>query len=69
MRSLTAQERTSAYIIALLPIWVIGFMLLLSKETIEPLWTTSTGQWAAVGALAFEIAGLLLTRRVTKVEV
>lgn len=69
VRSLTAQERTSANIIALLPIWVIGFMLLVSKETIEPLWTTSTGQWVAVGALAFEIVGLILTRRVTKVEV
>ena len=69
VRSLTAQERTSANIIALLPIWVVGFMMLISRETIEPLWTTFTGQWVALGALCFEVAGFILTRRVTKVEV
>ena len=69
MRSLTAQERTSVNVIALLPIWMIGFMLFASRETIEPLWTTSTGEWVARGAVAFEIGGLVLTGHATKVEI
>ena len=48
---------------------MIGFMLFASRETIEPLWTTSTGEWVARGAVAFEIGGLVLTGHATKVEI
>lgn len=69
IRSLTAQERISANIVALLPIWVLGIMFFMSRETVEILWTTSTGHWMALAAICFEVVGFLLTRRVTKVEV
>lgn len=69
VRSMTAQERVSANIVALLPFWVLGFTFVVSKEAVAPLWETSTGHIIAAVAIAFEVVGLILTRRVTKVEV
>jgi len=69
IKSMVAQEQASANIVALLPVWVLGLMTLLSRETVEALWTTSTGFIILAAAIAFEVVGLFLTRRVTKVEV
>jgi tight adherence protein B len=69
VKSMVAQEQASANIVALLPIWVLGFMVVFSRETVEPLWTTSTGNIILAAAIGFEVAGFFLTRRVTQVEV
>lgn len=69
IRSLTAQERMSANIVAALPIWVLGFMFVSSPETVEALWTTTTGTYVLIAAALFEVAGFMVTRRVTQVEV
>lgn len=67
--SMTAQERMSGLIIALLPIWAVGFFLVTAPETIDALWTTQTGQIMLAIGIGLEVAGFLLTRRVVQVEV
>lgn len=67
--SMTAQERISAIIIALLPIWAVGFFLVTSPDTINELWTTQTGQIMLTIGIGLEVIGFFLTRRVVRIEV
>ena len=67
--SMTAQERMSATIVAMLPVFALGFFIIAEPSLVEPLWTTKTGQMMAGIGLALEVVGFFLMRRVTKLEV
>ena len=69
VRSLTAQERASSVIVAMLPIWVGGTFYFTDPDFIEPLVGTTIGLALLAGALALEAAGFLLMRKVMKIEV
>ena len=66
--SMTAQERMSATIVAMLPVFALGFFVVAEPSLVEPLWTTQTGQMMAAAGLLLEVVGFFLMRRVTKVE-
>jgi tight adherence protein B len=69
VRALTAQQRTSGLIIALLPIWVVGFFSVASPEFISPLWEETTGRLLFAGAAAMELVAVLAMRKVMSIEV
>ena len=69
LKSLTAQERMSANIIAALPAVAVGILYAMAPELITPLWTETVGRSALATAVALEITGFLLMRRVMKIEV
>ena len=66
--SMTAQERMSATIVAALPIFALGFFIVSDKTLVESLWTTQLGQILSGTAIALEVVGFILMRRVTKLE-
>ena len=69
LKSLTAQERMSANIIATLPLWAAGVLFLMAPELITPLWTETVGRIALAGAVALEVTGFFLMHRVMSIEV
>ena len=69
LKSLTAQERMSANIIAALTAVAVGILYAMAPELITPLWTETVGRSALATAVALEITGFLLMRRVMKIEV
>jgi tight adherence protein B len=73
IRTLTAQQRMSGYIVGGLPVAIIGiltlFGALMGKSYVESLFTTNAGRLALVAAGVLEGVGILLIRRILKIEV
>lgn len=69
MKSLTAQERISSIIIALLPLFVAGLFLVMAPSFISPLWEETIGRGMLGAAVMLEAAGFLLMRQVMQIEV
>lgn len=65
----TAQERMSASIVALLPVFVVGMFFFMQRDLVAPLWEEGFGQIMAGIAIVLEVAGFYLMRKVTEVEV
>ncbi len=64
----TAQARMSGKVIGLMPIIVIGFLMLIDRSFITPLFTHPTGLALLGFAAIAEIAGFLLIRRILDIE-
>ncbi len=60
MRSLTAEQRLSAYIIAVVPVGILICIALLDYELVRPLFERGSGQAMLGLAAALEVAGLLV---------
>lgn len=64
----TAQSRMSGKVIGLMPLVVVGFLMLIDREFIAPLFTTSLGLVILTFAGLAELAGFLLIRKVLDIE-
>ena len=69
IRVLTAQQRYTGYVLGGLPLFIMGILFILSREYMEPLFTTLAGQAMLAGAAVLEIVGVLLIRRILAIEV
>ncbi|WP_141714859.1 type II secretion system F family protein [Micromonospora mirobrigensis] len=69
VRALSAEGRLSAYILVALPIVLAGWMLLVRREYLSPLWTTPAGLVMLVGAVVLMLVGAFWMARWVKVEV
>jgi tight adherence protein B len=73
IRTLTAQQRMSGYIVGGLPIGIIGILLLLGgligENYMETLFITNAGRIALVAAATLEGVGIMLIRRILAIEV
>jgi tight adherence protein B len=69
VQALSAEGRLSAYILIALPIGVGGFMVLVRREYIEPLWTTTPGIVMLAAALGGIVMGWFWMRKVIEVEI
>ena len=67
--ALTAQQRLSAYVLVLIPLWSIGFMLLISSDYMLPMFTTTVGRLVLGVAAAFDLGALLLMRRLAVIDI
>lgn len=69
VRALTAQQRLAGGIVALLPVWVVGFFLVADPAFISPLWEQPVGRVLLGLAAGMELAAYVAMRRILAVEV
>jgi tight adherence protein B len=73
IRTLTAQQRMAGFIVGGLPVAIIGILTLLAAVTgenyMEILFTTNSGRIALLAAATLEGVGIMLIRRISKIEV
>ncbi len=76
IRTLTAQQRLSGYVVAFLPIGIAGFLFLVAPKFLEPLWDASVAvAGIPVGIILISMGGLsmftgfILIRRIVDIEV
>jgi tight adherence protein B len=62
--ALTSMSRTSAYILGAMPFFIAGALTLLKPHYLSPLFTTATGRFLLVIALAGIALGALVLRRI-----
>jgi len=68
IKALTAQQRYSAYVLALLPVAVTGALFLISRDYIQLLFE-GTLRYAAALAAVLIVAGFLTMRRMASIDV
>jgi tight adherence protein B len=66
--ALTAQQRLSAYFVAGVPIFMAGFLSLISWEFMRPLYMTTVGNILLAIGLVLDLLGFLVMRRLTKID-
>jgi tight adherence protein B len=69
IRSLTAQQRYSAYILTLLPIAAAGALYLVSPQYLAPLFDPGPLRLALVASGVMILAGFLILRRLARIDV
>ena len=69
IKTLTAQQMMTGYVLGALPIAVMGLLFVVSNEYVMPLFTTVAGQVVLAGAAVMELFGMLLIRRILAIEV
>lgn len=69
IQTLTAQQRMTGIVIALLPVGVGGMFLVVSPDYITTLFTDTMGQVALGMAVILETVGIFVIRRILAIEV
>jgi Flp pilus assembly protein TadB len=69
VRGLSAEGRMSAYVLIALPICVGGYMFVVRRDYLKPLYTEPLGLAMLGGAIVMLVAGSLWMQKVVKVEV
>ncbi|WP_420793872.1 type II secretion system F family protein [Pseudomonas fontis] len=57
LRAMTGETRMTAVVLALLPVGMIGYFLLVNPHYLLSMWQESSGQMLLLGALALQLAG------------
>jgi tight adherence protein B len=68
VRVVTAHARLSGFILMVLPIACAVFMLLMAPEQMRVLWTDPVGRRMLAAAAALQVVGVLVIRRLVKIE-
>lgn len=69
IQALTAQGRMQSWIMASLPLLLLGVLHRLEPEAMSLLWTTASG-WMVLGlVLVLEVLGIVLIRRIVAIDV
>ncbi|MCJ7492086.1 MAG: type II secretion system F family protein [Dehalococcoidia bacterium] len=73
LRTLTAQQKMSGYIVGGLPIFIIGILLLMGKlmgdTYMQTLFTETAGRVALMAAVLLEGLGIMIIRKILAIEV
>ncbi|MGL4438896.1 MAG: type II secretion system F family protein [Bosea sp. (in: a-proteobacteria)] len=69
IQSLSAEAKTSAGIIAAMPVSVAGLVYLSTPSYIEKLWLTQAGQFTLVGCGIWMLMGVLIMRKMINFQV
>lgn len=69
VRTLTAEGRISAIVLAILPVAIGGVVYLLNRDYLNPLLHRTSGQFMLLGALAVGIAGFVWMRKIVNIEI
>lgn len=69
LRALTAQQRLSGMVIAILPLAVAAIFYLLNGEYLEPLVTTVAGRVMLGGAAAAQVFAVIMIKRILDIEI
>jgi tight adherence protein B len=68
INTLTAQARMSAWIVGLLPVALAGVLSVIQPEQMRMLTQDPAGRMLVVGAIALQLIGFFLVRRVAAIE-
>ena len=66
---LTAQGRIARYILTAIPIFLLGFFLLVNAPWLEPLWETTVGNIAMVMWVIMLVGGWFAIKKIVEIEV
>jgi tight adherence protein B len=76
IRTLTAQQRLSGYVVAFLPIGIAGFLFVIAPKFLEPLWDAEVAvAGIPIGIILMGMGGLsmfigfMIIRRIVDIEV
>ena len=69
IRALTAQGRMQAWVMAMLPLIVMGLLAWVDPPSFAELVGMSSGRWVLLGVMLGQLAGFFAIRRVVAVEV
>jgi tight adherence protein B len=76
IRTLTAQQRLSGYVVAFLPIGILAFLFVIAPKFLEPLWDSEVAvAGIPVGVILMGMGGLsmfvgfMIIRRIVDIEV
>jgi tight adherence protein B len=69
LKTITAQGRISGLIISILPFVLCGIIYLINPSQMGLLFTSPLGQVMSAVALVMEITGILLIRRIVRIEI
>lgn len=69
IEAISSESKTSAYVMALLPIFALLAVTFLKPSYIEPVYTTSTGHNILIGALFSEILGIIVVNKIVRIEI
>ena len=68
IKTLTAQGRLSGLVIAFIPVFLIGIMLLLNPEYLMPLFKSSIGLMMFSAGIIGEIIGVILIKKIVTID-
>lgn len=66
LRALTSETRFSAIVLAAMPILIGGYMVAVNPDYILTLWEHARGRWIMLGALLWQVLGMLLLWRMVR---
>jgi tight adherence protein B len=69
IRTITAQQRLSGYILAVLPVILAFLVYMLNPQYISRLWTSTCGLLMLGTGFIMIVIGFLVIRRITNIEV
>lgn len=69
LKTITAQGRISGLVISILPFVLCGIIYLISPSQMSLLFTRPLGQVMTAGALLMEVTGIVLIRKVIRIEI
>lgn len=69
VRVYTAQGRLTGWVIGLIPFGLAFYIYLVNPEYLEPLFTTTAGKYMLGTALTMELLGVLMIRKIVRIDI
>lgn len=69
IRALTAQGKLQAWVVGLLPMFLLWVLERMEPEAMSQLWTTSLGWGVLAAVIVMEFIGVLLIRRIVAIDI
>lgn len=69
IRALTAQGRLQAWVVGLLPVFLLWVLARMEPEAMAQLWTTRLGWGVLTAVLVMELVGVVLIRRIVAIDI
>ncbi|MCB9684457.1 MAG: type II secretion system F family protein [Alphaproteobacteria bacterium] len=69
VRAMTSEARFSALILGCLPLGVLGILMVMSPDYLDPLWQTTQGNLVLLTCVVMYAIGIFFMREMSKVEV
>jgi tight adherence protein B len=66
--AMSAETRMSAWVLALLPVGIVGFLILVNPKYFGAMWNDDSGRHLVFAALALQVVGAYLLYRLTRLR-
>lgn len=69
IKTLTSQQMLTGYVLGVLPVGMAVLLAVISREYMEPLFSTTLGHMLIAGAVVMDIIGFVVIRKILNIEV